>query len=139
MKFIILALAISSLAGCATITRGTSDDVVIDVEPKNATVTTSLGLTCEAQPCTIKASRKKGFTVTAKAEGYEDASVEVTTGVSKGGTAGLAGNVLVGGLVGLGIDAATGASKSHSPNPVVIRMVPVTSREDKKNKTAPTS
>ena len=38
------------------------------------------------------------------------------------GGAALAGNVLVGGIIGLGVDAATGASKELTPNPVSVTL-----------------
>lgn len=40
------------------------------------------------------------------------------------GAAGLAGNILVGGLIGVGVDAMTGATLDHSPNPALITLVP---------------
>lgn len=36
----------------------------------------------------------------------------------------MAGNVLVGGIIGAGIDAGTGAMHSHKPNPLIVTMVP---------------
>ena len=38
------------------------------------------------------------------------------------GAAGVAGNVLLGGVIGIGIDAATGASKDLKPNPVEVEL-----------------
>jgi hypothetical protein len=40
------------------------------------------------------------------------------------GAAGFAGNVLLGGLVGMGVDAATGAALDHKPNPVIVTLQP---------------
>ena len=40
------------------------------------------------------------------------------------GAAGFAGNVLLGGLVGMGVDAATGAAMDHKPNPVIVTLKP---------------
>lgn len=37
----------------------------------------------------------------------------------------MAGNILVGGLIGIGVDAVTGATLDHFPNPAVISLVPV--------------
>jgi hypothetical protein len=36
-----------------------------------------------------------------------------------------AGNVLVGGLVGMGVDACTGAAQDHKPNPVSVTLQPL--------------
>ncbi len=112
------------LAGCGTITRGTTEDVTIKVAPDDAVVTTSLGHRCSS-PCTLKIGRKDTFTVTATRDGYQTATVDVKTKVSGGGAAGFAGNVLAGGIVGMGVDASTGAALDHDPNPVVIQMLPL--------------
>ena len=39
--------------------------------------------------------------------------------------AGVAGNVLLGGVIGLGVDIATGASQDLVPNNVTIKLEPV--------------
>jgi hypothetical protein len=36
----------------------------------------------------------------------------------------MAGNVVFGGIIGAGVDAATGATKQLKPNPVVVTLVP---------------
>ena len=35
-----------------------------------------------------------------------------------------AGNVLVGGVIGMGVDAYNGAAYDHDPNPVAVTLVP---------------
>ncbi|MEL6922263.1 MAG: translation initiation factor 2 [Pseudomonadota bacterium] len=112
------------LTGCASITRGVNNDVVIQYEPTDAVVTTSLNHRCAATPCTVRIPRKDAFQVTAQREGYVTQVIDVTTKVSGSGAAGFAGNVLVGGIVGMGVDAATGATLEHTPNPVVIKLEP---------------
>ncbi len=49
----------------------------------------------------------------------------VRTRIATAGAAGFAGNVLVGGVVGMAVDAATGATLEHYPNPVVLKLVPL--------------
>lgn len=48
--------------------------------------------------------------------------VNVTHKTANSGAAGVAGNVLVGGIIGLGVDAATGASQDLVPNPVEVTL-----------------
>ena len=120
----LVAVAISA-TGCATVVRGTTEDVVINYAPADANVTTSLGHKCSASPCTVNVERKKEFQVVATKKGFQQQVVDVGTKVSGKGVAGMAGNVLVGGVVGVGVDAATGASKDHFPNPVNIELVPL--------------
>lgn len=124
MKRMALLAMAGLLTGCGTVVRGTTEDVVIDVQPADAEVTTTLNHRCTAMPCVVKVSRKDKFTVTARREGYVPQSVYVDTKVSGKGAAGFAGNILAGGVVGMGVDVATGATLDHTPNPVVIRLQP---------------
>lgn len=107
------------LGGCATVTRGTTSEVQIQSEPSGASVTTSLNHTCTS-PCTIKVNRKEEFTITFRMEGFKEQQVFVKTILSPDGIAGAAGNVLIGGVIGLGVDAATGSTLMHTPNPVKV-------------------
>lgn len=128
MKESIIALLAALLAsGCASITRGTTEAFVIESEPPGATATLSTGPVCET-PCSVKVKRKGDFTVTIEKEGYESIVSTVTSSIDGGGAAGMAGNVLVGGLIGAGIDAGTGAMHSHKPNPLTVTLVPGNSR-----------
>lgn len=125
MKNFITILALFSLSACATVSRGSTEDVVINYSPKGATVTTTLNHKCANSPCVVKVPRKDSFTVTASKNGYESKSVHVGTEVSKKGAAGLAGNLLLGGVIGAGVDVATGAARDHTPNPVELHLLPI--------------
>lgn len=125
MKYVVLAALAVALSGCATITRGTKTDFTIESTPSGASVTTSNGFSCDATPCTLRVPRKDGFGVEIALDGYETARVQVTSGMSGGGTAGLVGNVLVGGIIGVGVDATSGALNDLSPNPLQVTLVPV--------------
>ncbi len=125
MRNIILIMALAPLLGaCATITRGTTNDIQITSEPSGANARTTLSHTCTT-PCTIKVGRKDEFQVIYNKEGYKEASVPVKTQLAGAGVAGLAGNVLVGGVVGVGVDAYTGSSLEHTPNPVHAVLEPI--------------
>jgi hypothetical protein len=113
----LVVFSLVALAGCATVTRGTTNQVQITSEPSGANVRTSIGHAC-VSPCTLTVDRKSEFIVTFSLDGYQDVSIPVRTQVAGAGAAGVAGNVLVGGIVGVGVDAATGASLEHAPNPV---------------------
>ena len=121
-KFFALA-AVVIFSGCASITRGTSESFVIETVPAGANVTLSTGLTCTS-PCSLKVKRRGDFVVTIKKDGYETITSTVTSSIDGGGGAAMAGNVLVGGIIGAGIDAGTGAMHSHKPNPLVVTLNP---------------
>src|SRR6266436_5081550 len=121
----IAAAAIASLcASCATITRGTSEQIQIVSDPPGAEARTSMGFVC-VTPCTLQVGRKDEFTVTVSKPGYQPAEVPVATKVNTGGGAAFAGNVLIGGLVSMAADASTGAGLDHYPNPVEVDLVPL--------------
>ena len=117
------ALAALLGSGCATITRGTSQSWTVETEPAGADVKLSSGETCKS-PCTLKKKRKHEFSVSIAKDGYEPVETKVLSSVSGAGAVGMAGNVLVGGLIGVGIDAGTGATKDLKPNPLVVKLAP---------------
>jgi len=113
-------LFISSTA-CATITRGTNDTLVIETDPPTTDATLSNGHNCKT-PCSIKMSRKENCVVKIEKEGYEPVEVNVTPQISGGGGAGMAGNVLFGGLIGVAVDAGSGAMYDLKPNPISVKL-----------------
>jgi len=101
MQAIAAAAMVSFCASCATVTRGTTEQIQIVSDPPGAEARTSMGFVC-VTPCTLQVGRKDEFTVTVSKPGYQPAEVPVSTKVNPGGGAAFAGNVLVGGLVGIG-------------------------------------
>ena len=83
-----------------------------------------MGFTC-ITPCTLQAGRKDEFTVIITKPGYHTTEIPVTTRVATAGAVGFAGNAILGGLVGMAADAATGAALEHFPNPVSVTLVPL--------------
>lgn len=127
LRAAILLAASASLCACATVTRGTRQSWTVETDPSGAAVKTSAGFTCEQTPCTFKLKRKNDFEVTISKPGYKTYHGQVTHDVSTGGAAGMAGNVLVGGLIGIGVDAATGAMMNLKPNPLKVKLEPADS------------
>lgn len=124
-SFGIVALGVM-LGGCASVTRGTTENISISSTPSGVeAVVTGLEVptTCTT-PCAIVAKRSADITVTFQKEGYESQTVQLTKEVSGTGAAGFAGNLLAGGVVGMGVDAVTGAATDHKPNPVIVTMQP---------------
>jgi len=119
-----LAAAVVLLPACATITRGTNQDFVVESSPSQADVKLSTGQTC-VTPCTLRLKRKSQFTVTVSKEGYQTQEAKVHGVVKGGGGAALAGNAIFGGLIGAGVDASNGSMMNLTPNPLKIALVPV--------------
>lgn len=123
---ILAVAAATALAGCATITRGTNTAWTVETTPGGAAVKTSNGFACDATPCSFKMPRKSEFTVTITKPGFKTVTTNVVHKVSGGGGAGMAGNVLVGGLIGAGVDASSGAMLDLVPNPLKVTLEPET-------------
>ena len=117
----LVAIALQA-AGCATITQGTNDVLQFQSSPQGAAVQTSNGMSCASTPCSIKMPRKSELVATFSKPGCKSRQVSVTNKMAGGGGAAVAGNVLEAGIIGLGIDAATGAGLELVPNPVVVEL-----------------
>jgi len=115
------ALLIASilLTGCGTIVRGTKDVLVIESEPSGANVKLSTGLQ-GSTPATFEVSRKHDLVVTISKDGYETVNVNVVPKVVGSGSAAMAGNVLLGGVIGAAVDVGTGSMYDLKPNPVHV-------------------
>lgn len=126
-RVLVIAVSAMLLSGCATVTRGTTDQIQIVSEPPGVQARTSLGHSC-VTPCTIQVQRKDEFAVIFDDPRFEPLSIPVGTKVQGSGATGFAGNILLGGLIGMGVDASTGAAYDHFPNPVMGQMVPLPQR-----------
>lgn len=125
MRFVLLAACIStSISGCATIVRGTTENVTFASSPTGATARASTGMVCEVTPCTFELPRDSQFSVVFSKSGYQPQQVLVGTHVPVAGGAALAGNILAGGIIGAAVDASNGAALEHTPNPVFATLTP---------------
>ncbi len=116
-------LAASMVTGCATVTRGTKQKFEIKSQPMGADVSMTTGATC-VTPCKLKLKRKIGFIATITKVGFKPAQVTVDSRMHGGGTAGLAGNVLAGGVIGIVVDAGNGSLNDLTPNPIDVTLTP---------------
>ena len=117
-------LAVASLlfVGCATVTRGANETVMINTTPSGAQVETDLGLSCTSTPCGLALPRKTGATLTISKPGCRTKTVEIKSIPSSEGSMYMAGNILLGGFIGSSVDAQTGAANDLKPNPATINL-----------------
>jgi hypothetical protein len=108
---------LATLPGCATITEGTSQTITIDTTPPGALCNVDregehIG-TITAAPGTVKVERsKKDLKIVCEAPGYASAEdIESPTFNSS-----TMGNVILGGVIGLAVDAASGANHKYTTN-----------------------
>ncbi|PYJ32046.1 MAG: hypothetical protein DME88_12550, partial [Verrucomicrobia bacterium] len=123
MRSVLLCLPVVLITSCATITRGSHDKLTVLSEPSGAKVVLSSGEK-GVTPTKFVKSRRDSFTVTVSKAGYVPQTVNVESKVSATGGTAMAGNVIVGGPIGAGVDAVSGAYNSLYPNPVSVRLVP---------------
>jgi hypothetical protein len=128
MRILVVVAAAAALGGCASATRGTTEQISIASTPSGAEATiTGLEVpTACVTPCVVQAKRNADITVSVAKEGYEPQIIPLTKDVAGSGAAGFAGNLLLGGVVGMGVDAVTGAAMDHHPNPVIVTLQPTT-------------
>jgi len=131
--------------GCASVTRGTMDTLEVNSTPDQADIKiyrTNAGLTSKeikkntiadpdnpgggpilgTTPGSFELARKGEYRVVISKEGYKTTEVEIGNRISGAGGAGMAGNLLIGGVVGAVIDSSSGAMKDLTPNPVVVTL-----------------
>src|SRR5437660_7055182 len=124
MTSALLSLPVVLITSCATITRGSHDKLTVMSEPSGANVVLSSGEK-GVTPTKFVKSRRDNFMVTVSKAGYVPQTVNVESKVSATGGTAMAGNVIVGGPIGAGVDAVSGAYNSLYPNPVSVRLVPL--------------
>ena len=120
MRVVLIAALALSLSGCATLSRGTMDEVSVISDPVGADVTTSFGSHCTT-PCSLSVRRDQVFSLWVAKDGYERQKVDVITRLSGAGLAAATENVVTAGL-GATVDAATGATLEHIPNPINLTL-----------------
>ena len=105
------------LPACATVVEGTSDTVTLSTTPAGATCTVDrngerVGAVA-ATPGSLRLSKSRhDLNVTCTKEGYQPA----TTTASSRFTGATFGNILAGGVVGVVVDAASGANNRYPPD-----------------------
>ncbi len=114
-------LALAMMAGCASITEGTSQQITINTEPQGA----SCEVLREGQPIakidktpkTITVDKTKhDLRVVCSKEGYTDTSRFNNSGVEGMTVA----NAIAGGLIGWAIDSATGADNEYEDSVLIV-------------------
>lgn len=112
-----LVFLLCSTGGCATIINGTTQQVSVSSDPPGARVMadgTAIGVT----PLVFDLERKSNHIVTVAMDGYHTEQVSVVKVISGA----VAGNILVGGFIGWGIDAVSGAQYKLKPDTVSVQL-----------------
>lgn len=121
LKYVLAFIGAGALAGCATLTRGTTQTVAINTPGAPGAVCTLISPSVGTQTVTTPgvvtlAKGASAVSIRCSKECYGDG-----TGVLASSMDGMAaGNIVVGGVVGLGVDAATGAMNQYAPQADIV-------------------
>ena len=113
------------LAGCGTIVEGTHQDIAVATTPDgahcDATRKGEAVGTINSTPGKLSVRKTKDDILLAcNKEGYQASSQYLHSGMA----AGTFGNIIAGGVIGWGVDSATGADNKY-PESVTVQLVPV--------------
>ena len=108
------------LGGCATLVKGSDQDVQVTTEPVQGAECTlqssAIGSRKVTTPATVNLPKSKhSILVSCEKEGYEKSTATITSHF-EGWTL---GNLLLGGVVGFGVDAASGALNKYDKKIVI--------------------
>ena len=107
---ILVGMVLLLSTGCATVIHGTRQDVGISSTPTGASVTID-NLQSGTTPVFAKLKRKENHVVRITLPGYQSMDLTLTSSVSGW----VWGNIAIGGLIGLAVDAISGGMYKLSP------------------------
>jgi hypothetical protein len=120
ISFIFLGLSLLSLTGCSTVVNGRRQALTVNSNPPGAAFNVD-GVT-GVTPGTVNVERARpNHTVAISKPGYQPTQITVGRKLSPW----LAGNVLVGGLIGLVVDLGTGGAYALQSDQVQATLQPV--------------
>lgn len=112
---VLMAGATIALSGCATIIRGTHQDVTFTSEPANARVVVD-GEDRGETPTTLALNTSESYQIQFEKDGYDTETVNVSKEFTIGWP--VVGNIFSWGLIGIVVDVAGGAAYKLKPEEV---------------------
>lgn len=103
------------LSGCATIVSGTTQKISVTSNPSDAIAKIDSNLSAKT-PTVFTLERRSDHTLEVSKEGYKTTTVFLKRTFNGMAT----GNILIGGLIGTGIDAASGATNKIIPEKIDV-------------------
>jgi hypothetical protein len=109
------------LSGCATITRGTTQAVAINTpgvtDAQCTLMSSTIGTVTVSTPGVVTLPKgSESVTVRCSKQCYNDGSGILSSNMESMAM----GNVVAGGVIGLGVDAATGAMNKYAPQADIL-------------------
>ena len=121
---LLLLLSLSALGACATIVEGDDQTVTVTTDPAGATCTLTregetIGVANPTPASVVLEKDSDNVSVICKKDGYFDAG----SALSSSFQAMTFGNIIFGGLIGVVVDAASGAMHKY-PASITISLIP---------------
>ena len=116
-RALFLIICAITLSGCATIVSGTTQKISVSSQPSGATAKVDNNLSAKT-PTVFTLERKQDHVIEISTEGYKTATVMMKRTFNGMAT----GNILIGGLIGTGIDMASGADSKLIPERIDVRL-----------------
>ncbi len=113
----LIVLFCTSITGCATIMTGTTQKIPVSSNPSGANLQVD-GQSTYTTPVTVVLERKRDHILVFTKEGYNQATITILHVLSGA----VCGNILLGGLIGFGVDACTGAMNKLVPENVQVEL-----------------
>lgn len=117
----LLAVGLGS-SGCGAIFNGSRQTIAAQSAPEGAQITVEPGGMKYTAPTEMSLERKHSYVLTFRKEGYSDATFAIR---KKASTGIIILDVLFTGLIGVVVDAATGAWNSLSPEAATVTLTKV--------------
>ena len=124
-KILLAILSAPYFSACGTIVEGTSQTIAVTSSPSGAVCDLQRDgrsiSTVMATPAVVRVDKTKDdILVNCALTGYSPASQNLHSGMS----AGVFGNIIAGGVVGWGVDSATGADNEY-PSRASVNLIPL--------------
>ncbi len=123
----VLTLLVPAMSGCGLILGGGSRETIqVQASPADAKVTTSPSTGDFTAPTTLNLERKTNYVLTFQKDGYTQATTQIESHVRTGY---VVADVLLTGLIGVVVDAATGGWSKLTPETANVTLTKVASVE----------
>ena len=122
-NLIVAAIMMTTVTGCSTIIRGSSEEVLFHTFPSGAEVRLSTGQVCHS-PCTLEMKRKGDVFATITKDGYKTLVTVLISSID--GVvlaAGTTANILSLPIINDLVDYNTRANYSRKPNPLIVELI----------------
>jgi hypothetical protein len=117
LRTIVTAVSLASTTACATIMQGSQQPVAVSSTPAGAAITVD-GKAMGTTPATLLLARKESHVVSLLLDGY----LPYNMTLEKKTSGWVWGNIVFGGVVGVVVDASTGAMYRLTPGNVDANM-----------------